>query len=583
MGWTASYQLLRETPLSSDEIAAIAILNQEASTEPWQGESFSVAVAPGAREDRVIVSGWNKFPLGESEDPERLEGVLQRLRELVPGAELRVIDDFGYFKERGKRQPEWIDVPSAELVDPASLAPPPPMPLPAAVVDLVAAERAGQAPVVSDAQQIDALFMALTKINPSDPRCTSIECLLGRAPAQLVSQVGLESYMDLSTYYHARAVLERALCRAEDLPALCEPFLEAWLRPEGVYYYGDMPLPDRFRDAMAAEPEVVAQMSADLNRIEQRLEEEVTYRCAEHAAAFLARGRTDAGLHALVSFVRRWRDCPRPWRLDVGAFSAAHEHLAYHGDARAFATLLAYVGSMRSDSRCVRAALSALVRIDPARASSYLLAMARAEVIFPTAIARELPLLGLAITRADEQTEVILQLRRLSGYPAPEVRRLAREGLELLDVPVNPEDDAQPPPEQLILHPDREVRREAMYTLHARKDVSLFLSLAAAESVDAHLRERLGDSCLPFTWYGWDERLPKDFLRVRSAGAFAWAQEHAAQLFGPQKILPAISPVLSAGPAAVAVTYPSQLFRLPSAELASLDLEEAAMLASLAG
>ena len=49
MGWTASYQLLRQTPLSTEEITALAQLNQEAHAEPWEGECFSIAVAQAAR------------------------------------------------------------------------------------------------------------------------------------------------------------------------------------------------------------------------------------------------------------------------------------------------------------------------------------------------------------------------------------------------------------------------------------------------------------------------------------------------------------------------------------------------------
>lgn len=574
MGWTASYQLLRETPLSPEEIGALALLNQQVGTEPWECEAFSVSIAPAPRPDQVLAFGCTKLPNGDSEDPDRLQLALDRLAALVAGAELRVVDDYGFFAPARGRQPVWIDVEWDAFVDPASLAPPPLQPLLESLAAHVAAEEAGAAPVITEPQMIRELFGALIKLEGSDPRHPALERLLGRAAPAAVARVGLELYPELATYYAARAALGSALEKVEDFAPLVEPFLEAWYAPKGIYYYGDMPLTDRFRDALAPLPEVVQQMSEDLLAVEQRPDDDVTGRCAEHAAGFLARGRTNSGLRALLELIGRWRGRARPWRLDLGAWSSAHEQLGLHGDARSFATLAHFLGTMKADHRAHRAALAGLVRIDAPRAARYILALAQANAMLPVVVAL-LPQLGAAL-----RDEAIATLRRLGTYPLPEVRRLAREGLAHLAADAGPEAE-QPAPEALLIHPDREVRAQALRAVHERKDASLYLSLTAAEGVDAHLRALSGDPGLPFSWHGWDARLPAAALRLRSTDTLAWAREHAEAVLGPQTILPAIEPVLAEGALAVASTYGSGLLRLSEAELAELLSEEAETLAQL--
>lgn len=578
MGWTASYQLLRETPLSPEEIGALALLNQQVGTEPWECEAFAVSIARAPRADQVLAFGCTKLPNGDSDDPDRLQLALDRLAALVAGAELRVVDDYGFFAPARGRQPAWIDVEWDAFVDPATLAPPPLAPLPESIAAHVAAEQAGDAPELgelAEPQVIRELFLALTKLERSDPRYPALESLLGRAAAPVVALTGLELYPELSTYYSAREAIERALQKVEDFEPLVEPFLAAWYAPKGIYYYGDMPLTDRFRDALAPRPEVVQQMSEDLLAVERRPDDDVTGRCAEHAAGFLARGRTDAGLRALLELIGRWRGRARPWRLDLGAWSTAHEQLGHHGDARSFATLAHFLGTMKADHRAHRAALAGLVRLDAPRAARYILALAEANAMLPAVVAL-LPHLGAAL-----RDDAIATLRRLGTYPLPEVRRLARDGLADLAADAGPEAE-QPAPEALLIHPDREVRAQALRAVHERKDASLYLSLTAAEGVDAHLRALSNDPGLPFSWHGWDARLPAAALRLRSTDTLAWAREHAEAVLGPQTILPAIEPVLAEGALAVASTYGTGLLRLTDAELAALLAEEAATLAQLA-
>ncbi len=86
MGWTAHYQFLRNTPLSPDEIAALAALNLESATSTWDGSPFGVRVAPSAREDGVLAEGVTKLPMGFSDDAELLDTMLMRVLEIAAGA-----------------------------------------------------------------------------------------------------------------------------------------------------------------------------------------------------------------------------------------------------------------------------------------------------------------------------------------------------------------------------------------------------------------------------------------------------------------------------------------------------------------
>jgi hypothetical protein len=570
MGWTASYQLLRQTPISPEEIAALAQLNQDAHAEPWEGEAFSIAVAQTARPDGVIAAGWTKFPNGESEDPERLQLVLERMVELVAGAELRVIDDYGWFEQPGKKAPEWISVAYDELIDPAKLAPPALPQLPE-VAERIAAELAGEAPVVTSHREIEALYRALGvlegvshEVAGAREQTAAAEKLLDRGSPDAVALVGLELYPQIFTHYAARAVLERAFDRVTNVASLTGAFLSAWTKGEGVYYHGNMPLPDRFCDALAAYPEVWNQMREDLKRCEQYPDDELLQRRGTRAVELLVRSRDNTALAAVLELIMRWRDKPRSFRFDYGVWSAAHEQLARRGDERAFAALVLYLDTMKSFTRSHAAALTGLVRIDARRAAGHVKAMAAAEVMLPVVVDL-LPQLG------DEGA--IAQLRRLAAFPSKNVSRQAREGLARLGVDAGARVEP-PPPEDLLLHRDGEVRESALREVYARKEPALYLSLAAAAAVDAHLRARTDSPALPFTWYDWDERLPEHVLRMRAEQTLQWAVAHAEEVFGAQTILAKIAPVLTHGSRVVADAIPSPSWKLADGERALLRHDE---------
>jgi hypothetical protein len=570
MGWTASYQLLRQTPLSPEEIAALAQLNQDAHAEPWEGEPFTIAIAPNARPDGVLAAGWTKLPNGESDDPERLGILLERMVALVSGAELRVIDDYGWFERPGKRAPEWLSIEYGELIDPARLAPPALPRLPD-VAERIAAELAGDSPVVASRQEIEALYRALVVLDGVSQAVTgaldqksAVEKLLDRGVPEVVSLVGLECYPELFTHYIARAVLGRALDRVTDFAPLVESFLTAWTEGEGVYYYGDMPLPDRFCDALAVYPEVWQQMRDELKRCEQLPEDELQQRRGVRAVEFLVRSRDNTALAAVLELILNWRHKPRSFRFDHGVWSAAHEQLARHGDERAFAALALYLDTMKSFTRSHAAALAGLVRIDARRAAGYVTALAAAEVLLPVVVDL-LPQLGDA--------GAIAQLRRLAAFPCKDLRHRARDGLARLGVEAGAPVE-QPLPEELLLHHVHDVRERALREVHQRKDPALYLSLVAAAAVDAHLRARTDSPSLPFTWYGWDDRLPEPVLRMRAEQTLSWAVAHAEELFGAQTILPAIAPVLTAGSRTIADAIPSPAWKLPDGERALLRHDE---------
>lgn len=583
MGWHLHYQLLRDTPLTADELAAVAALNLEAATTSWDGSPFGLMVAPAARADRVVAEGSTQLPLGESDDAERLDIMVVKAWTIVAGAELRIADDFGAFGwdpdrrsiSGARRTPRPVDVVRGELVDPKTLTEVPLPPVVDRVAALLARVAAGAEVAAADLddEAIGALLTTLPATERDDPRREPIMALLARAEPDRVVAVGFARYAGLATCYEARSAIERAMARLARPVDLADAFLAVWRAGQGVYYYGDLPLTDRFRDAVAPLPAVVAQMIADVLAFEVSDHgDDLAGRRAEHAVAMLARGRTDAGLHALIALIDRWRGRPLPWRLELGVLDRAHEHLARHGDVRVFATLLHFLATMTKDHGCHRTALEALARLDPDRARPIVFAIDDLGALTPTVV------IALTTIGGDD---ALARLRALARHPDRAVWLGARRALEQagLDPGLEP---VPPPPEELVTHPDRDTRHKALRELHDRKDRSLMLSLCAAEALDALLRARTDDSGLPFSWYGWDQVLPPEVPRMRADARLRWLLGDGAAAMGPQVRWPAIEPILATDAATVAASMPSLLYRLPADALAALRAEEAALLARLA-
>src|SRR6185312_10205432 len=94
MGWTVSYQVLRERPLDEAEVIKLAELVRRQQKLPWDSESFNLRVPKSPRADRVIADGWNKVSMGStSNDVELVKAAVNEMHALL-GGELRVSDDF---------------------------------------------------------------------------------------------------------------------------------------------------------------------------------------------------------------------------------------------------------------------------------------------------------------------------------------------------------------------------------------------------------------------------------------------------------------------------------------------------------
>jgi HEAT repeat protein len=234
-------------------------------------------------------------------------------------------------------------------------------------------------------------------------------------------------------------------------------------------------------------------------------------RRAEAAVRMLAHGKTAAGHHALIQMIARNRGRQLAWRFELNVFDTAHEHLARHGDAKAMPTLLHFLGTMTKDHRGHRAALEALPRIDATRARGHVFAIADQGIMASAAVT------ALAAIGDDDARA---RLHTLAQHPRSGVRQDARRALEAAGIDPGPAIES-PLPETLVAHPDRDVRHDALRTLHDRKDRPLMLSLCAAEQLDALLRARSDDSGLPFSWYSWNELLPPEVPTMRRPAMMA--------------------------------------------------------------
>ena len=510
MGWTAYYQVLRDAPLTDDEVRAVADLVRTERKRPWEAESFSLRIARERRGDRVVASGWNKLA---GDDPARLASALGRLHELL-GGELRASDDFGVLP----RGAPLVDVRDEDLVAPETLAP-----------------ASATVPHV-DGADVDQLIDALAAADAAAVKTALGEKLAAHEAAAIATAI-YRRYASIGHHSHLRAALGDALRRLDRPAAIADAFLAAWRAPKGTYFYGDMPLPDGFADAIVEVPAVHAQLAADVVGAEQAGDNELALRCAERACGLLA--RTATGRRTLISTIRALRGKSLTWRVELYMFVPAHRALAERGDASVVPTLLRYAGSAKRFNRFV---MEGLVRLAPERMRAHVLAIAEA---------------------GGHRSETISLLRTLGGADALIARLVARK---------------EAPLEQRLVDPDRELRHGALKELVKRKDPATFVTLVLAEALDKYLRARTEDPSSPFGWYEWKELIPEDIGRESTAKKLQWMSAVGKNLLPPQDVWPCVAKILEVGPGAVEATYPVQELVLDAATLAALEAEEGAQL-----
>ncbi len=574
MGWTAWYQLLRDRKLSDEEKRALGELVRRVNEKPWDSESFGLGLAPDARPDRVLAQGWNKLGmnLDESPDARRLVDALNQALDLVPGAEIRVSDDFKAFgwdaaarrvELSAKPTAPLLDVPGSALVDAVSFAPA--IPLPADLAALVGGDRP-----ITDASVIEKVLAMLEKLDGNDAGAKVLEQVLARCDKDKLARAALPRYGTLGRK-PAWRVVQEALNAVSPVEPLVPAFLDIWCRSEGLYWHHDMYLGDAFEERLAADPTVVKRLEQDITSVEGPDElEERLYRRAERAIPLLARRRNDRALAFLLSLVKRARERKMHWQHDFNVRHTALRALAAWGDARCFATFAVELGRMTDGQAIIHPEMTAsMVRTDPGRARPIVTKLAEvwalgSRIVEPLAILRD----TAGLQRV---------LPALVGWERTDAIRRLRE----LGVTVPAAQEADPPYESLVLHPSRELRQAALRKIHERKDPKTFYSLVLAEAVDAELRARSKDSSLPFSWWTWKELLPEKAPQASISAKMGWAQGEGRARLGEQVIWDSVRSVHEKGTYAVTKPIPDTLFRLSKEERDAFLAEEGEVLRRL--
>lgn len=348
MGWTAYYQVVRETPLTETEIAQLGEFVRRQRKMAWDAEPFSLQIAQAQRPDRVIAAGWNKLAMSEdSNDGALLEDALDELAKLV-GGELRVRDDFGAYT----RGPQLVEMKYGELIDPEKL---------------VAAK-----PVVVRGDNVDALLTALVETDDG-VQIDQLAASLAALPAHDVVVAIYGRYKEVSRNYHVRSALGDAQRRLADPKRVASAFLAAWRNPDGTYFYGDMPLDDAFVAGVGWVNEVVDQWVADVRAVMQPRPSDLVKRCGEVAIRCLARaGHTPI----LIGLIRTLRHMPRNHDLEYYLYLPAHRFLMEGKDPRAIPTLLYDIATARKHGWWT-SSITTILELAPERVRPWAIELAR--------------------------------------------------------------------------------------------------------------------------------------------------------------------------------------------------------------
>ena len=512
MGWTAYYQVLRTTPLADQEIVELAELVRRQQKQAWDAETFFIRVAKSSRSDQVIVDGWNKI---SEHDIPRLETALGELMRIV-GGELRVNDDYGVISKTA--QPLLIE--RDELVCPTDIVP--------------------ARPIEVTATDIGGLLDALTQTDV-DAQRDDLRKRLAQLDARHVALACYARYF-AGNNYHLLRVLDDALQRLPDATSVAPEFLAVWRQPKGKYFYGDMPLPERFVTELGRVPEIVEQWKTDIAEAVGGSDDDIVLRRAEKALDLLSR----ATIRPLIELIRERRSRQLSDRERLWLFAGAHRALAERRDPRAVPTLLHYIGSYKHHGGLSRI-IDELVEIAPERVRPYVLRLAR---------------------RGVHRESCITWLRKLGGE---EEQHLVAVLTERGSAPIH----------ERAIDVDLDTRHAALRELAGRKEPSTFVSLVLAESLDKFLRARTDWAFLPFSWWEWKGIVPDDVLQETTAKKLKWIDVVGNRQLGPQVIWPEVEPVMTSGAASVSATYPSENLDLDSTTLAAFIDEETAMLAQL--
>ena len=319
MGWTAYYQLLRDRPLDEAEAVKLCDFIRKTNRKPWDGESFGLRLSRDARPDHVLAHGAQKFPRAdESDDQERLLGVLTELSKLIEDVEVRVEDDFNVFGWDDDANEAAMDGPTTELVSikdydsfesPEKLLGPRPEPLPTAVDELLAGAKPHRKMVAS-------ALVEYANMPAEDPRREALENVLRATPALMRVQAALYTFGLLTGSTEALQIVAAAQPSTDEVASIVEDFLVQWEKPRGVYWFELLlsSLGKTTLDALARIPKIEKKMRGDLRKAVDEDAPDLTYRCARAAATMLGRSRSRQALYVLIQTARdlrphkEWRD-----------------------------------------------------------------------------------------------------------------------------------------------------------------------------------------------------------------------------------------------------------------------------------
>lgn len=512
MGWTVSYQVLRDRPLEPHEVVKLAELVRRQRKQPWDAEPFSLSVPTAPRADFVIATGLNKVSMGDgSSDRDLVMAAANELHALL-GGELRVADDFRVLT----RTAQPIHVPYAELVDVTTLVAAPP----------VEVARGDGIPELV-AKLVECTDYKLTK--PIEER------LAQQDPVELARFV-YRGYALLGKNGNVRSALSSALARLRDPSVVIPEFLAAWSNPNGTYFYGDMPKPTSFASAIARDPRVFAQMVADLE-LTLRDPSEMRCRCASSAIDILCAGGHTREIVAAIR-ARRGRTLATDEKYKV--FAHAHTVLATSKDPRVVATLLRFIGTEKSFGSALRV-VDGLVTLAPDRVRPYVMAFAR---------------------RGVHRRKCIEWLRVLGDPEGLSAGLVARGNAPLEERAIDVDLDTR-----------HDALREIHKRLDPSTYVSLVLAELLDKFLRART-DYPGLPFSWHEWR--DKLPPGEAIEGTAAKKLKWYELVGKNWLGPQVIWPSVKVLMEQGPAAVAPGYPSELIELDAETIAALEREETA-------
>ncbi len=585
MGYSITYTLVRDQPLTDAERVRLARHAIGWQKKEWPGESYRLDITTDRRADGLLAWGFVKPETYDGWDTQQLFDALKELRAVVDDAALWVDDDVqsvGWSEASGSYEldpalhVEGPDVDLAgEFVAPGELISPVGLDevLPPALVQAVTAVINNDKPdtaLLNRAPSIRKLLGAIPELENNEAAQRAVEAALDAANSTTVAVLGISaSTTHRSSDRYVSKVLER-IDRADDL---VEPFLKRWRKqPKSKYHWADLLslFSKELLGKLAATDNVQTELFSILDELlgEREFEhDERPYRRLEQSIKLLGHSKTEAAARRLVGLARRDRHRFQDERVRSRHHSYFHhvkipviDALGAMAFPRTFATFVLDLDAQRGMYFGHEGIVKGLCRVDFQRAIPLLTNLVELG-IWVDVIAG-----SLSDVEGDGAAELLVQLTR---YPLDHVRRtatraLAKRGHSFSD----------PPPlgpwYERVTHLDGMVRRAAFEEVEETRNLSDVLAMVAAEALDHELNRPLGGTSTVM----WSNRLaemPKEahHLRVRHA----WAREFAAGR--DDQVVPGLlARVVEEGAAAVASTYPESRFRLSDEMRAALAVEE---------